>query len=51
MLELQRIDLCNLELACAFAASMTGAEKWERLHDKIADILIEFDNQNFELEK
>ena len=50
-LELKRIELCDIELACTFAVSRTGAEKWKRLHDKIADILAEFDSQNIELEK
>ena len=50
-LELERKDLCDLELACTFSASRTGAPKWKRLHDKISDILAEFDSQNLELEK
>lgn len=50
-LELKRIDLCNLLLACTAAeyqAKENGStgEKWSELWNKVFDILYNFDEQN-----
>lgn len=43
-LKLKRIEVCDLLLACLAADSMAqGADKWDKLHDKLMAILDEFD--------
>ena len=42
-LKLQRIDVCDLLIACTAAADSSGANKWNKLHDKLKTILDEFD--------
>lgn len=45
--KLKRIDICDLLLACTVLDSKTDAEttKWAKLHDKLAEILDEFDSK------
>lgn len=45
-LKLQRIDVCDLLLACTAIAQETDAKKWSDLHDKLAAILDDFDAKN-----
>ena len=46
-MELKRIDLCDLLLACWAADKMSeGAPKWMELHDKLEGILKKFDEEN-----
>ena len=44
-MELKRIDICNLLLACTAAKynANDGGKKWDELHDKLKEILKEFD--------
>ena len=42
-LDLKRIDICDLLIACTAAADISGAEKWNTLHDKLYKILDNFD--------
>ena len=44
-LELTRIEVCDLLIACLAAKELSndGGEKWTRLHEKLKDILTEFD--------
>lgn len=44
--KLQRIDICDLMLACTAVETASGAEKWQALHDKLEAILKEFDEKN-----
>ena len=44
--KIKRIDLCNLMLACTFLqASGEGTTKWGKLHDKLEEILDDFDSK------
>lgn len=45
---LQRIDLCDILLALTFTAQHSDAQKWSVLHDKVRDLLHDFDDANFE---
>lgn len=47
---LNRIDLCDLLLACTAAEERAndGGKKWARLHEKIKNILDDFDRENME---
>jgi len=47
-LELKRIDVCDLLLACLAAKEMANDEgkKWTRLHDELKDQLKAFDEAN-----
>lgn len=42
----QRIDLCDILLACTTLARQSEAEKWKALHGKLKAMLEEFDKQN-----
>ena len=42
-LDLKRIDICDLLIACDVAADISGAEKWNTLHNKLYEILDNFD--------
>lgn len=42
-LKLKRIDVCNLLLATNALADEVDAEKWKSLHDKLRQILDDFD--------
>ena len=46
--ELNRIDVCDLLLACLAAKELANDEgsKWERLHDKLKAQLEAFDKEN-----
>lgn len=46
-LKLQRIDLCNLLLACNLISAESNATKWDKLHDKLEQIIIDFDEKHF----
>lgn len=45
---LTRIDICDLLLACCAASERAndGGKKWDRLHEKLKDILNDFDKKN-----
>lgn len=43
---IQRIELCDMLLACGAMGRQSGAEKWEALHGKLNEMLEEFDKQN-----
>lgn len=45
-LKIRRRDVCDLILACMACGELSGAEKWEQLHDKLLGMLDEFDAQN-----
>lgn len=47
-LKLKRIDLANLILATTSLKHSTKAEKWGILHDKLQQILDEFDAKNID---
>lgn len=47
-MELKRIDICDLLIACDMAGDISGAEKWDLLHDKLAAILNKFDAEHLE---
>lgn len=47
-LKLKRIEICDLLLACTSVSSALhdeghSAEKWDALHDKLSQILADFD--------
>lgn len=43
-LKLTRIEVCDLLLACLCTSeSAPGAKKWDQLHDKLEEILDDFD--------
>lgn len=44
--KLERIDVCDLLIACTALEQETGAKKWGRLHDKLEAALNEFDAEN-----
>lgn len=51
-LQLRRIDICDLMLACTAAKQLSnGAEKWDRLHDELKRQLEELDKHLDEIEK
>ncbi len=45
-LKLKRIEICDLLLACTAIAEETDAKKWTDLHDKLAEILNNFDESH-----
>ena len=47
-LELRRIDICDLLIACTAAEHNSGADKWEALHDKLSNILADFDDKHID---
>ncbi len=48
-LNLKRIEVCDLILACGiFAREKTNTVKWETLHDKLSEILHQWDEENAE---
>ena len=54
-IELERIDICDLMLACTSAYvrqknAGEGGEKWKRLHDKLKEQLKDLDAQLDDLE-
>ena len=42
-LKLKRIDICDLLIACTATYHSSGAQKWADLHDKLEEILKQFD--------
>lgn len=44
--KLQRIDVCDLLLACTALEHETDAKKWGDLHDKLKSALEAFDENN-----
>lgn len=44
-LKLKRIDLCNLLLATTVLKGRSDAQKWRDLHDKLQQILHDFDEK------
>lgn len=49
-LKLKRIDVCDLLLACTLISAESNATKWDKLHDKLKQILVDFDEKNFKAE-
>ena len=47
-LKLKRIEVCDLLLACTLIGNECDGEKWETLHDKLSDILADFDDKHIE---
>lgn len=47
-LELRRIDICDLLIACTLAKHNSDADKWEALHDKLSNILADFDDKHID---
>ena len=45
-IKLERIDVCDLLLACSALDQETGAKKWGALHEKLMSQLDEFDAEN-----
>ena len=46
-MELQRGDLCDMALALMLISQATpDAKKWKVLHDKIKNVLHDFDKEN-----
>lgn len=52
-LQVKRIDICDLMLACLAAKERAndGGTKWDRLHDELKKQLDELDTQLDELEQ
>ena len=52
-LQVKRIDICDLMLACLAAKELAndGGAKWDRLHDKLKRQLNELDTQLDELQQ
>lgn len=48
--KITRGDLSNLCLLCGVTYNDIGAEKWKLLHDKLKEILLEFDKKEDEKE-
>jgi hypothetical protein len=46
-LKLKRIDVCNLLIACTALSDGEHREHWKLLHDKLEQILVDFDEKNF----
>ena len=46
-LKLKRIDVCNLLIACTSLSQGEHREHWKELHDKLMEILNDFDEKNF----
>lgn len=48
-LKLKRIDVCDLLLATTALSNDVGAEKWKLLHNKLEQVLDDFDKCKFEI--
>ena len=46
--ELRRIDICDLLIACTVLEQETDAKKWGDLHDKLSNILADFDDKHID---
>ncbi len=44
--KLERIDVCDLLIACTMLEQETDAKKWGALHDKLKAALEAFDEKN-----
>lgn len=44
--KLERIDVCDLLIACTTLEQETDAKKWGKLHDKLKATLEAFDEKN-----
>ena len=44
--KLERIDVCDLLIACTMLEQETDAKKWGELHDKLKATLEAFDEKN-----
>lgn len=49
-LQLRRVDICDLMIACTAAKRASGAKKWDELHDELKRQLDELDEQLDEIE-
>ena len=50
-LQVRRIDICDLMLACMAAKELSnGATKWDKLHEELKNQLKELDEQLDEIE-
>ena len=47
-LKIKRIELCDLLLATTIVEQSSDAAKWGKLHDKLREILDDFDEKHFE---
>jgi hypothetical protein len=47
-LKLKRIEVCDILLALTLIKQESNATKWGRLHDKVKEILDDFDEKNFD---
>lgn len=47
-LKLKRIEVCNLLIACTTLSQGENRKHWKALHDKLIEILNDFDEKNFE---
>lgn len=45
-LKLKRIEVCNLLIACTALSEGKNREHWKELHDKLEEILKEFDEKH-----
>lgn len=50
-LKLKRIDVCDLLIATTSLSHETNAKKWGLLHDKLLQILNEFDEKNIDFKE
>ena len=49
-LKLERREVCRLQMACTLVSQIKDSSpEWIELHDKIQDILYEFDTKNLDL--
>lgn len=49
-IELERIDICDLLIACIAAEQCSGAKKWMKLHEKLKAQLDRLDTQLDEIQ-
>ena len=47
-LKLKRIDVCDILLALGAVANESDVKKWDELHEKVKEILNDFDEKNFQ---
>lgn len=45
-LKLKRIEVCNLMMACTALSQEENREHWKEIHDKLKQILKDFDDKN-----
>ena len=49
-LNLKRIEICDLLIATTIISSFSNSKKWNDLHNKLCQILDDFDKKNFKKE-